>query len=48
MGNGAGESEQDGQLLALGDCWRVFPSHGREAVPQRSATGQGKQMACGG
>lgn len=48
VGNGAGQGEQDGQLLALGDCGREFPSHGGEAVPQRSAAGQGEQMACGG
>ncbi len=46
MGNGAGESEQDGQLVALGDCGREFPSDDGEAVGQRRATCQGEQMAC--
>lgn len=43
-GSGARPREQDGQLLALGDSWNVFPGHGGQAVHQCGTAGQGKPM----
>lgn len=45
MGNGAGQGEQDGQLLAMGHSWSQLSGNGRQTVPECGAVGKGQQVA---